>query len=90
MECVVATLNPSLTLPHCAVFTPGRYGQCVANAECSSGYGGLCQCESGFYKNQGTCVPRVQTDEYCTGKGQCVDHAQCSSDFFGTCKCDPG
>ena len=47
-------------------------------AECSTVYGGVCQCQDGYFPLSGACEPLKDVGDNCTGTGQCQDPAQCS------------
>ena len=54
-------------------------------------YGGVCECQDGYFADQGRCSLLRRVGDNCTGEGQCTDTAQCSvSRGQGQCVCVEG
>ena len=63
-------------------------GECVDNAECSSRFGGLCECQQDFYQDSsGQCQKRKNVNKPCADSQECVAGASCER---GVCACEDG
>ena len=49
----------------------------MVNADCSTPTGGLCQCSTGYYRQDDKCLPLKPPEEPCALDSQCVQNAAC-------------